>query len=103
MSRPKHSTFHLGPLGTFYSGSGLDVDCVHLPATVISRAAGLRVECTNEDDLRAALIAHWEASGRMFSVDDVLEWALDRSPPMTGSEVTSGLRQVGVNDGWLQF
>ncbi len=103
MSRPKCSTLHLGPLGTFHSGSGQDVDYVHLPATVISRAAGLRVECANEDDLRAALTTHWEASGRMFSVDDIMEWAMDFSTPMGPNEVTSNQRQVSVDIDWLKW
>lgn len=103
MTRPKHSNLHLGPLGTFHSGSGQDVDFVFLPATVISRAAGFRVGCKNEDELRRALTAHWEASDRRFNVNEVMEWAMDHSAPMTGTEVTSGLRHVAVDIDWLRM
>lgn len=103
MSRSKTSNLHLGPLGQFSSGSGQDVDFVNLPAIVSSREAGLRVVCENADDLRRVLTAHWQATGRMFSVDDVLDWALDHSPPMTATQVTSGLQRVGVDPDWLRY
>jgi hypothetical protein len=103
MSRSKTSNLQLGPLGQFSSGSGQDVDFVHLPAIVTSRAAGLRVVCEDADDFRRVLTEHWEASGRMFCVDDVLAWAMDQSPPMTACAVTSGLRWVGVDLDWLRY
>ncbi len=101
MSRPKCSTLHLGPLGTFHSGSGQDVDYVHLPATVISRAAGLRVECVSVADLRDVLTAHWYATGGCFHIEDVLAWAMDFGTPMGPNEVTSNLRQSPLSEGWL--
>lgn len=101
MSHSKHHVYHLGLLGTFCSGSGQDVDYVRLPSTVISRAAGLRAECTCEADLREALTAHWEATGRRFNVEDVLEWAMDQSAPMGPNEVTANLRQSPLPGEWM--
>lgn len=103
MSRPKHANLHLGALGTFHSGSGQDVDYVHLPAIVTSRAAGLRAVCNNEVDLRRVLTAHWEASGRRFNVDDVMSWATDFSTPMGPNEITANQRRVAVDIDWLRF
>lgn len=99
MSCSKTSNLHLGPLGTFHSGSGLDVDYVHLPAIVISRASGLRVVREDADDLRSVLTAQWEASRRMFCVGDVLVWAMDQSSLMAGSEVTSNLLRSPIPEG----
>ena len=103
MSRPKYSTLHLGPFGTFHSGSGVDVDFVHLPVTVISRAAGLRVECVSVADLRDVLTAHWHATGGRFYIEDVLAWAMDFSAPMGPNEVTSNQRHVSVDIDWLRY
>lgn len=103
MSRPKHPVYHLGPLGQFCSGSGQDVDYVHLPCGVISRAAGLRAECVCEADLRDAVTAHWHATGRRFNVEDVLEWAMDQSTPMGPAEVSANQRHVSVDIDWLRY
>ncbi len=103
MSRPKTSNLYLGPLGAFHSGGGRDVDYVHLPAIVTSRAAGLHVVCEDAEDLRRVLTAHWEASGRTFCVDDVLAWAMDQLPPMTAYAATSSLRYVAVDPDWLRY
>lgn len=103
VKKPEHPIYHLGQLGQFYSGSGQDVDYVHMPCDVISRAARVRLTCHTADDLREVLTTHWAASGRRFVIDEVLEWAIDQSTPMGPAEVTANQRHVAVDPDWLRY
>ncbi|WP_081531991.1 hypothetical protein [Rhodovulum sp. P5] len=97
------TVYHLGPFGQFLNLAGGEVPFVHLPATVVSTEAGTRRECYDATDLRAILTAHNDATGRHYSVEDVLDWALDQSSPMTCKDVTSNLFRTSVDARWFTY
>lgn len=97
------NVYHLSPHGQFLNLAGGEVPYVHLPATVVSTEAGARRECYHAADLRAILTAHNDVTGRHFNVEDVLDWALDQSPPTTCKDVTSNLRRTSVDARWFTY